>query len=50
MEAGRIDQVCRIVANHHTPPMPTSSRSLEFQIVWDADWMVNFPARTGRSR
>lgn len=35
-----IDHVCRIVANHH------SARDIdtpEFRIIWDADWLVNFP-------
>ena len=50
MEAGRIDQVCRIVANHHSAADADTAGTLEFQIVWDADWMVNFPVRTGRSR
>lgn len=48
-----VDHVCRIVANHH------SARDIdtpEFRIVWDADWLVNFPeecpgfARSRRAR
>ena len=45
MDAGRIDHVCRIIANHHTAHDPETTRTLEFKIVWDADWMVNFPGR-----
>ncbi len=32
--------VCRIIGNHH------SDRDIDtpkFRIVWDADWLVNFP-------
>jgi len=39
-DAGAIDHVCRIVANHH------SARDIdtpEFRIIWDADWLVNIP-------
>ena len=40
LDAGVTDHVCRIVANHH------SARDIdttEFRILWDADWLVNFP-------
>jgi HD superfamily phosphodiesterase len=39
-DAGLIEHVCRIVANHH------SARDIdtpEFRVVWDADWLVNIP-------
>lgn len=35
-----VEHVCRIIANHH------SARDIdtpEFRIVWDCDWLVNFP-------
>jgi len=35
-----MEHVCRIVAHHH------SARNIdtrEFRIIWDADWLVNFP-------
>lgn len=33
-----IDQVCRIVASHHSPGEVTT---LNFKILWDSDWLVN---------
>jgi len=39
-----IQHVCQIVANHH------SARDIdtpEFRMVWDADWLVNFPGERG---
>lgn len=35
-----IDHVCRIIANHHSA---RDIDTLEFRVVWDADWLVNFP-------
>jgi hypothetical protein len=35
-----IDQICRIVGSHHSGG---EVDSLEFRIVWDADWLVNLP-------
>ncbi len=35
-----IDHVCRIIANHHSAKEIDTP---EFRIVWDADWLVNFP-------
>jgi hypothetical protein len=32
-------QVCDIIAHHHNGQM----ESPEFSIMWDADWLVNFP-------
>ncbi|MFH1739057.1 MAG: HD domain-containing protein, partial [bacterium] len=43
-----IEHVCRIIANHHSA---RDIDTLEFRIIWDADWLVNFPegfARTSR--
>lgn len=40
IDAGAIDHICLIVANHH------SARDIdtpEFRIIWDADWLVNIP-------
>ncbi len=34
------DHVCRIVGSHHSAK---DIDTLEFRIVWDADWLVNFP-------
>ncbi len=35
-----IDHVCRIIANHHSD---RDIDTLEFRIIWDADWLVNLP-------
>jgi hypothetical protein len=35
-----IDHVCRIVGSHHTG---RGIDTLEFRILWDADWLVNIP-------
>jgi len=39
MAPDKIDHVCNIVANHHSAGFD----SLEFRILWDADWLVNLP-------
>lgn len=41
----QIDLVCGIVANHHSDADPQVTNTLEFKILWDADWLVNFPRR-----
>ena len=35
-----IAHICKIIANHHSA---ADIDTLEFSIVWDADWLVNFP-------
>ncbi len=35
-----IEHICKIIANHHSA---ADIDTLEFKIVWDADWLVNFP-------
>ena len=35
-----IDHICRIIANHHSA---REIDTLEFRIIWDADWIVNIP-------
>lgn len=40
-----IDLICGIVANHHSDEDPKIVDNVEFQILWDADWLVNFPNR-----
>jgi len=35
-----IEHVCRIIANHHSAG---DIDTLEFRIIWDADWLVNLP-------
>ncbi len=41
----RVDHICGIVANHHTAHDPEIVETIEFKILWDADWLVNFPGR-----
>lgn len=43
--AAAIDHICGIVANHHSDKDPAIVTTLEFKILWDADWLVNFPGR-----
>jgi len=35
-----IEHICRIIANHHSAK---DIDTLEFKILWDADWLVNIP-------
>jgi acetylornithine deacetylase/succinyl-diaminopimelate desuccinylase-like protein len=41
----KTEHVCGIVANHHTAHDPGIVSMVEFGILWDADWLVNFPGR-----
>jgi hypothetical protein len=41
----QIDLVCGIVANHHSDADPRIVNTADFKILWDADWLVNFPRR-----
>jgi hypothetical protein len=43
--AAAVDHICGIVANHHSDSDPEIVETLEFKILWDADWLVNFPGR-----
>jgi HD superfamily phosphodiesterase len=36
----KVDHICKIIANHHTAK---DIDTLEFKIIWDADWLVNIP-------
>ena len=40
-----IDAVCTIIAHHHNGQIDTP----EFNIIWDADWLVNFPSHYGQA-
>jgi len=42
---GAVDHICGIVANHHSDKDPEIVTTLEFKILWDSDWLVNFPGR-----
>jgi putative nucleotidyltransferase with HDIG domain len=39
------DHICRIIANHHTAHDEATVDTIEFQIVWDADGLVNHARR-----
>ena len=34
------EHICKIIANHHSA---MDIDTLEFRIIWDADWLVNIP-------
>jgi len=38
IDSDKIDEVCAIIGNHHSPG---KINSLNFKIVYDADWLVN---------
>lgn len=40
-----VDHICRIIANHHTAHDEPTVKTIEFQIVWDADGLVNHAGR-----
>lgn len=40
LEPEIIEHICKIIANHHTAK---DIDTLEFRILWDADWLVNLP-------
>jgi len=40
VSAGAIEHVCRIVGSHHSG---SDIDTVEFNCVWDADWLVNIP-------
>ncbi len=44
-QPAQIDHICGIIANHHSDADPDVVNTPEFKIVWDADWLVNFPNR-----
>ena len=37
-DSGKIDEVCEIIAHHHSPGRITTSN---FGVLYDADWLVN---------
>ena len=42
IEEDLIEHVCRIVGSHHTADAVDTP---EFRTIWDADWLVNIPAK-----
>jgi HD superfamily phosphodiesterase/predicted RNA-binding Zn-ribbon protein involved in translation (DUF1610 family) len=39
-----IEHICKIIANHHSARYIDT---LEFRIIWDADWLINFEEHYG---
>ncbi|MBW8015516.1 MAG: HD domain-containing protein [Planctomycetes bacterium] len=37
-----IDRVCKIIANHHSAKDKPTAETKEFEVIWDADWLINF--------
>ena len=40
LDEGVIEHICKIIGNHHSAK---DIDTIEFRIVWDADWLVNIP-------
>ncbi len=40
-----IEHICKIIANHHSA---RDIDTLEFRVIWDADWLVNIPDECGK--
>jgi hypothetical protein len=43
-DSEKIEHICKIIANHHSAK---NIDTLEFRIIWDADWLVNIPDECG---
>ncbi|MCK5564853.1 MAG: HD domain-containing protein [Planctomycetes bacterium] len=41
LEHETIDTVCLIIANHHSGRDVRINETVEFKVIWDADWLVN---------
>ncbi len=39
-EKAFVDEVCEIIASHHSPGEVETDN---FRVIWDADWLVNIP-------
>ena len=37
-----IEHICKIIANHHSAKDKPTVATKEFQVIWDADWLINF--------
>lgn len=44
----KIEHICKIIANHHTARDVNTVKTLEFHVIWDADWLVNIPDECGK--
>ena len=40
LDKDTVEHICKIIANHHSAK---DIDTLEFKILWDADWLVNVP-------
>ncbi|MHC4461725.1 MAG: HD domain-containing protein [Planctomycetota bacterium] len=40
LDEATVEHICRIIANHHSAK---GIDTIEFRILWDADWLVNLP-------
>ena len=40
LDEATVEHICRIIANHHSTK---DINTIEFSVVWDADWLVNLP-------
>ena len=40
LDENTVEHVCKIIANHHSAK---DIDTIEFRILWDADWLVNLP-------
>ena len=40
LDESTVEHICKIIANHHSAK---DIDTLEFRIIWDADWLVNIP-------
>jgi putative nucleotidyltransferase with HDIG domain len=45
VDSERTGHICKIIANHHTAK---NIDTIEFRVLWDADWLVNIPDECGQ--
>jgi len=41
LDEASVEHICKIIENHHSAK---DIDTIEFRIIWDADWLVNIPA------
>lgn len=44
LPADKVEHICKIIANHHSA---CDIDTIEFRVIWDADWLVNIPDECG---
>ncbi len=42
IDENAIEHICKIIANHHCAKDKPTAATKEFQVIWDADWLINF--------